>query len=115
MKHVKVLKWTEKTGEKIKKSDGTEEDKYIEVDTLKALSVLLQMNKQDDIPKGLDGFRTYHRLAKAFDEADKTGTLVLEEIDYKFLKTTVEKNIPSTWGFNTDVTNAVEEFLNAKE
>lgn len=99
VKKIKVLKWKE--GE-------------VEVDTLKALIVLMNMKDPQKMPKGLDKFRLYSRIDKAFKEAETTGTIELEEIDYAFLKKTIEEEVPSTWGFNKDITKVIEEFLEAK-
>lgn len=99
MKRISVLKWKE--GE-------------VEVDTLKALTILMNMKDPQKMPKGLDKFRLYSRIDKAFKEAETAGTIELEETDYAFLKKTIEEEIPSTWGFNKDVTKAIDEFLEAK-
>jgi len=66
------------------------------------------------MPRGLDNFRTMSRLSKAFEKADASGLLELEEVDYKFIKDDLEKNIPSTWGMNQNIMKAVESFLDAK-
>jgi hypothetical protein len=104
MRKIKVAKW------KATNSDGTE----IEETLLSALSVLISMKKPEDIPRGLDKFRLYGRLAKAFESAETSGILQLEEAEYKFLKDTIEKDIPSIWGSNKDISEAINSFLDAK-
>ena len=105
MRKVKIEKW------KAKDKDGNEYDESI----LTALNVLINNKKPDEIPKGLDKFRLFSRITKAFEKAEKSGELVLEESDHKFLKETVEKDIPSVWGANDNILKAVESFLDAKD
>ena len=105
MRKVKIEKW------KAKDRDGNEYDESI----LTALNVLINNKKPEDIPRGLDKFRLFNRITKAFDKAEKSGELILEEADYKFLKDIVEKDIPSVWGANDNILKAVESFVDAKE
>jgi len=105
MRKVKIEKW------KAKDRDGNEYEESI----LTALNVLINNKKPEDIPRGLDKFRLFNRITKAFDKAEKSGELVLEEVDYKFLKDMVETDIPSVWGANESILKAVESFLEAKE
>lgn len=104
MRKIKVAKW------KAKDMEGKE----IEENLLTALSLLISAKKPEDLPRGLDKFRLYNKLAKAFDNAEKSGTLELEEAEYSFLKNTIEKDIPSIWGSNADINEAIETFLEAK-
>ena len=105
MRKIKIEKW------KAKLPDGTEIDESI----LSALSVLISNKKPEEIPRGLDKYRLYNRLAKAFDKAEETGILELEEAEYSFLKETVEKDIPSIWGSNKDISEAIDLFLETKQ
>jgi hypothetical protein len=105
MRKIKIEKW------KAKLPDGTE----IEESILSALSALISNKKPEEIPRGLDKYRLYNRLAKAFDKAEETGILELEEAEYSFLKETVEKDIPSIWGSNKDISEAIDLFLEAKQ
>jgi hypothetical protein len=105
MRRIKLNKW------KAKDREGNDQDE----DLLMALNVLLGNKKPEDIPRGLDKFRLFHRLAKAFDKADESRELVLEEADYSFLKEMVEKDVPSVWGMNENLSEALEDFLNAKQ
>ena len=105
MRKVKIEKW------KAKDKEGNEYDESI----LTALNVLINNKKPEEVPRGLDKFRLFSRIAKAFDKAEKSGELVLEESDYKFLKETVDKDIPSNWGANDNILKAVESFVDAKE
>ena len=114
MRKVKIEKWQSRMPE------YDEEGKVIgskpaEETLLMALNVLIANKKPEDIPKGLDKFRLFNRLSKAFERAEKSGTLELEESDYKFIKETIEKDVPSTWGMNQNLNKAIEAFLEAKE
>ncbi len=91
---------------------GTEEK---DEDLLMALNVLIANKKPEEMPRGLDKFRTFGRLAKAFEKADESRVLELEEADYKFLKDEIENSIPSAWGLNKDISKAIEDFLESKE
>jgi len=105
MRKIKIETW------KAKDRDGKEYDESI----LTAFNVLINNKKPEEIPRGLDKFRLFNRITKAFTKAEKSGELVLEETDYKFLKEIVEKDIPSVWGANDSILNAIEAFIDAKE
>ena len=89
--------------------------KDIDESLLVMLNVLISNKKPEDIPRGLDNFRLMNRIAKAFDNAGKTGVLTLEESDYSFLKKTIESDIPSIWGSRDETMKAVDAFINAKQ
>lgn len=108
MKIIKIKEWKSKVSLK----DGIKE---VDENTLMALTVLVNGKKPEDMPRGLDNFRLFNRLGKAFDEAEKTKVLKLEASDYIFLKNIVEKDIPSNWGRNPEIVEAIDEFLNAKD
>jgi hypothetical protein len=104
MRKIKIGKWIAKD------LKGNE----IEETLLTAINVLIANKKPEDMPRGLDQFRTFGRLAKAFEKGEKSGVLELEEVDYNFLKEMVEKDIPSSWGLNSNISKAVEDFLKAE-
>jgi len=104
MRKIKIETW------KAKGPEGQE----IEENTINALSILVSNKKPEEMPRGLDKFRLFNRLSKAFDKANDSGELILEETDYKFLKDTIEKDIPSSWGMNPDISKAIESFLEAE-
>ncbi|MFW9872056.1 MAG: hypothetical protein ACFFG0_03065 [Candidatus Thorarchaeota archaeon] len=113
MRKIKIEKWKSKVpkyDDEGKIVGTTEKDETL----LDAINVLIGSKDPKDMPRGLDNFRTMSRLSKAFEKAEKTNVLELEEADYKFIKDDLEKNIPSSWGMNQNIMNAVEEFLNAK-
>ena len=103
MRRIEVSKWK-----------ANVEGKEIEETLLSALSVLISMKKPEDMPRGLDKFRLYNRLAKAFEKAEETDILELEENEYLFLKSTIENDIPSIWGSNQHISKAINDFLEAK-
>jgi len=113
MRKIKIETWKSKVPkyDNDGKIVGSEEKDETLLD---AINVLIANKKPEEMPRGLDNFRTMSRLSKAFEKADKSGVLELEEVDYKFIKDDLEKNIPSTWGMNQNIMKAVEEFLNAE-
>ena len=83
-------------------------------DLLTVLNFLISSKRPEEIPRGLDKFRLFGRLSKAFDKADKSRILELEDSDYTFLKESIEKDTPANWGMNQNILKAVEDFLEAK-
>lgn len=105
MRKIQIKRWKAKDSE----------SKEIDESTLTALNVLISAKKPEDLPRGLDKFRLFNRLIKSFEKADSSGILELEETDYKFIKEAIEKDIPSIWGGNQNINDAIEDFLNAKQ
>jgi len=103
MRKIKLESWKEKD----------QQGKDVDVDLIFALNILLNSKDPKDMPRGLDKFRLFNRLSKAFDKAKKEKVLVLEEGDYSFLKKTVESDVPSAWGSNPDMAKAIESFMEA--
>ena len=114
MRKLKLDKWKSKVLVRDSKGNPTSEFEEADEDLLVALNVLIA-NKTEKMPRGLDKFRIFTRLSKAFEKADKSRVLELEETDYKFLKETIEKDIPSAWGMNQNISKAIEDFLNTKQ
>ena len=105
MRKIKVLKW------KGKDTKG----QVVEENTILMLTVLINNKGPDTMPRGIDNFRLMHRLSKAIDKAEKTGTLILEETEYLFVKKLIETDVPSSWGMNQNILDAVELILNPEE
>ena len=105
MRKIKIKSWKAKL----------DKDTEIDEDLLSALNVLLGNKKPEDIPRGMDKMRLFGRIRKAFEKADETKELVLEESEYEFLKSAVEKEVPATWGMNENLSKALEQFLEAKQ
>lgn len=114
MRKIKIEIWKAKVPVRDEKGQiiGTEDK---DENLLDAFNVLIANKKPEEMPRGLDKFRTFGRLVKAFDKAENSKVLELEEVDYSFLKKEIESNIPSVWGMNENLMNAVEAFLDSKE
>ena len=115
MRKIKLETWKSRVPVMDSEGNVTQEFTEADEDLLAVLNALLSNKKPEDMPRGLDQFRTFGRLAKAFDKAVESKFLELEEVDYKFLKESVQNEIPSTWGMNKNISKAIEEFLEAKE
>ncbi len=105
MRKLKVETW---------KALDKEKNEYDE-SILTILTVLINNKKPEEMPRGIDKFRLFTRIGKAFDESKESGELIFEESDYKFLKDMIEKDIPSVWGFNENILKAIDLFLDTKE
>lgn len=105
MKKIEVKKWKEADGK------GGE----VESNTLMMINALISRVDPAKMPKGIDKFRTFGRIGRAFDKADKTGTLELDTADYAFLKGMVDNDVPAIWAMNKELMEAVEGFLDAEE
>lgn len=105
MRKIKVEYW------KGKNSDGSEEEE----NTIIALGLLINSQRPENLPRGIDKFRLFNRLSVVFDKAKKTKELIFEEGDYEFLKNIIDNDIPAIWGINTNISIAIENFLNAKK
>ncbi len=115
MRKIKLDKWKSPRQIFDKEGKPTGETEVVDEDLLAALNVLIANKKPEEMPRGLDKFRTFGRLSKAFEKADNSRVLELEEADYKFLKDEIEKSVPSAWGMNKNISKAIEGFLEAKE
>lgn len=106
MRKIKLTKWKEIVPE-------TNEEK--EFDLFNIINMLINMaGSKNELPSGMEQFRTFSRINKAFEEA-KNGVIVLEEKEYKFIKDLIEKHIPSPWGMNKDIMEVIDTFMDAKE
>ncbi len=105
MRNIKVIEWTAIDAEK----------KEYKEDTLMLLSLLVTNKKPEELPRGLEQFKLFAKITKAFEKAAETKILTLEEDTYKFLKNTVEKDIPSIWGTRSKIVEAINAFIEAKE
>jgi hypothetical protein len=104
MRKIQVVKW------KVKSPTGEE----VEDTTLSVLNAIINSTRPEDMPRGVDHFRLFKRLADAFDKA-QSGTLILEDADYDLLKRLVNNGVPAIWGMSKDLTNAVESYLSAPQ
>lgn len=124
MREIEVKKWKSTVKDYLHNKDGgiiMDEsgkpkvgDVEIEESTIQLLEALIKNKRPEDMPRGLSHFRTFNRIAKSFDKAEKTSVIEIDEVDYMFLKDTIEKEIPSIWGTNQNYADAVSLFLDAK-
>lgn len=115
MRKVKIEIWKanipkfEGEGEKRRIVGSEEVDESIMV----AFNNLSASMKPENMPRGLDKSRIYGNIIKAFEKAEESKVLELEEAGYMFLKGLLD-DMPFTWGANKNLMNAVEVFLDAK-
>jgi hypothetical protein len=105
MRKINVTEWT------VKNPEGVETKENL----LQVLSILVTNKKPEDLPRGLEQFKLFNKLIKAFEKAEVSKILELEEDTYKFLKNTIDRDIPSIWGTNKNIVEAIDNFYNAKE
>lgn len=105
MRNINLDKW------KSISPDGKE----IEESLIDILKIMISIKKPEEMPRGIDNFRLMSRLSKVLEKAEETNIISLEEFDYKFLKESIFKDIPSIWGMNPGIAKAVETFMEAKE
>jgi len=108
MKSIKIEKWDgnvtdPKTGKPVKES------------LLVMINALISSKDPKTLPRGIDQFRLFSKVSKAFEKADKSGTLELEDATYSFLKKMVEADIPSVWGTKPEYAKSVGAFLDAEK
>ena len=114
MRKIKVDKW--KARLPVTNEEGVVVDtKEMDEDLLVALNNLVGGKKPEEMPRGIEKFRLFSKISLAFEKADKTGVLELEEREYTFLKETIDKDIPASWGMNKNIMKAITAFLEAKD
>lgn len=104
MRKIEVKSW------KVKDQTGKEIDESL----LSILSVLVTSKSPDQLPKGYAAFTLFRRLAKAFEDAEKSKVLLLDEDVYMFLRNIVEKDLPSNWGGSPQIYEAITLFMECK-
>ncbi|MHA1330805.1 MAG: hypothetical protein ACTSR2_06995 [Candidatus Hodarchaeales archaeon] len=104
MRKIKIEKW------KSQSPQGEKEESLLTV-----LNVIIANKHPNEMPKGLEKFKLFSKLSKAFEKAEDTNELVLEDTEYEFLKESIENNIPSIWGMNSNISKAIDAFFEAKE
>ena len=95
---------------KVKDQNGKEIDESL----LSILGVLVTSKKPDEMPRGYAAFNLFRRLVKAFEDANETKILLLDEDVYTFLRNIVEKDLPSNWGGSLQVYEAITLFMESK-
>ena len=109
MKRIKIDRWKNK----VRLPDGEVQD--VEESLLVMINALINSRDPQKLPRGIDQFRLFSKVSKAFEKADKSGTLELEDATYSFLKKMIEEDIPSQWGANTKYAKAIEAFFDAEK
>ena len=105
MREVKVKKWF------VKDANGK---KLKDESTVDVIEGLLRSADPQNMPKGWDQFRLYHKVRKSIEESDKTGILKMEDDVYVFIKKLVETGVPAQWGLNDDIYGVIDDIMNAK-
>jgi len=105
MRKINISEWT------VRDAEGKEGKENL----LQVLSILVTNKKPEELPRGLEQFKLFNKLVKAFEKAEATKVLELEEKEYQFLKNTIDRDIPSIWGTNASIVSAIDLFYNAKE
>ena len=114
MRKIKIEKW--KARMPVMDEKGVVVDtKEMDEDLLVALNNLVGSKKPEEMPRGIEKFRLFSKISLAFEKADKTGVLELEDREYTFLKETIDKDIPAAWGMSKTIMKAVTAFLEAKD
>ena len=99
MRKIKIKTW--KSSIPIKDKDGNVSDsKLIDENLLMALNILINIQNPQTMPRGIDNFKIFNTLTNAFEKAEKTHILELEEREYSFLKGIIQESIPGSWGMN---------------
>src|SRR3990172_4319644 len=100
MRKIKFLKWTTK---------GPNGD--IDEDISAVINVLINNTPPGEMPRGLEQFKLFGRLAEALKSAEITDFLILEETEFNFVKGLVERSTPAIWAMNPDISRAIDSII----
>ena len=114
MRKVKIASWKAKVPrfDKEGKLVGVQDT---EESLLTAIESIIANTNPMELPRGIEKFRIFNRVGRAFDEAIKSNELVLEEGDYEFVKKLIERGIPAHWGMNVNIAESIENFMTVEE
>ena len=115
MRKIKIKTWKAAIPEFAEDGKTIIGKKELKENLLVAFNNLIAAKRPEEVPRGIEKFQIFGKIAKAFDKAEEMGVLELEDREYKFLKETVEKDIPATWAMNRNISEAITNFLEAKE
>jgi len=115
VRKIKIVDWESNVPDYGKDGKTIIGTKPMKENLLMALNVLIGGKKPEDMPRGIEKFQIMGKIAEAFDAAIKSNVLELEDREYKFLKDTIESDVPSQWGMNVSLNKAINTFLDAKE
>lgn len=96
MKKIAIESW------KVKEK-GKERDENI----VTILTALLSFKNPQDMPKGFQQALMFNRILKAFDNKKE---LILDDVDYDFLKKMIETDTPALWGTNQRIMDTLAKF-----
>ena len=101
----------------IKDEQGRPTDKYTlaEENLIMLLKYLISAQPMEQLPGGFKNFTVFSKVAQELELAEKKGALNMTPETHTFLKLIIDKNIPSTWGMNADVSSAITEFMTIDE
>ena len=102
MKKMNVVKW--------KVMDMNGKDNGVEQSIINVITIALS-KASNSMGSGIEQFRFIHRVSEAFDRAEKTGILEIEDTDYAKITDLMKNNMPAGFGFSKDIYSAVENFL----
>jgi hypothetical protein len=92
----------------------TENNKFIErkENLIEAIKFLLGQSEQK---QGFESFMIMHNIADAFNEAEKSNILKLEEREYDFVVNLIKEKVPAQWALNNKLSKQITEFLDLKK
>ena len=78
------------------------------------IRVILMMISPQQMPRGLESFRTFSKITKALDDSEGKEFIFLEDPEFSFLSSIIQDNVPADWGGNPDIFKAVEAITEAE-
>lgn len=103
MRKIKLVEWN---------IDGAKPGEKDKEDLAQVLQALMKMIPVQNMPRGFDQFRTFNKIHKAFDNAEKSRELILEDAEYSFIKNLVTNFIPAHWSILEKRMEEMEKFMN---
>lgn len=95
MKVLKIESW--------KAKQGSEE---ITENIVTVLTALLSISSKD-MPRGFQQALMFSRIIKSFNNKKE---LILDDVDYDFIKKLIETDTPAIWGSNSNIMKALNDF-----
>lgn len=102
MRKIKLIEWD---------VDGNKPGEKVKEDLAIVLKAFLGTIPPQNMPRGFDQFRSFNKINKAFDTANKSRELVLENTKYMFIRTLINKFIPAQWSMKEERSEEVEKFM----
>jgi len=105
MREIEVHKWNETT------PAGTTAN----LSTTSIIGILLDTAARAESLMGFNWARKYQAIVKAANDAEDSGTMILEESEYKTICTYIEKYTPAMWGRSPDAMYAIALIKDAEK